>query len=198
MKLGVLGGTFDPIHMGHLLLAEQARDQLALQQVLFVPAGSPPHKPAQPVTLDHHRLAMVERAIAGHPAFAVSRVDLDRSGPSYTVDTLQLLRAEWGPAAQLYFILGADSLVELSTWHQPQRVLDQARLAVAERPGIEIDLPALEKELPGLAATIDWLSMPQVEISARDIQRYVRAGRSIRYQVPAAVETYIYKHGLYR
>lgn len=198
MKLGVLGGTFDPIHLGHLLIAEQARDELDLEQVLFVPAGSPPHKPDQMIAPDHHRLAMLELAIATHPAFALSRVDMDRPGPSYTADTLALLRAEWGPTVRLHFILGSDSLAELLTWHQPWRLIQQARLAVADRPGLEVDLAELERGLPGLNAAVDWVSMPEVGISATDIQRRVQTGRSIRYQVPAAVEDYILRHGLYR
>ena len=198
MKLGVLGGTFDPIHLGHLLIAEQARDELGLQQVLFVPAGTPPHKPHQVISPEHHRLAMLELALATHPAFALSRVDLDRPGPSYTADTLALLRAAWGPAVRMHFILGADSLAELLTWHQPWRLIQQARLAVADRPSCKVDLAELERGLPGLQAVVDWVSMPEVGISATDIQRRVRAGRSIRYQVPAAVEAYIYTHSLYR
>jgi nicotinate-nucleotide adenylyltransferase len=198
VKLGVLGGTFDPIHLGHLLIAEQARDELGLERVLFVPAGYPPHKPDQVISPDRHRLAMLSLAIASHPAFVLSRVDVDRPGPSYTADTLSLLQAEWGPAARLHFILGSDSLAELLTWHQPRCLIQQARLAVADRPGIEVDLTELEKRLPGLQAVVDWMSMPEVGISATDIQRRVRRGRSIRYQVPAAVEAYIYEHGLYR
>jgi nicotinate-nucleotide adenylyltransferase len=197
VKLGILGGTFDPIHLGHLLIAEQARDQLGLGMVLFVPAGSPPHKPDQPISPDHHRMAMVELAIASHPAFSASRVDIDRPGPSYTVDTLRLLRDQWGPGIPFHFVLGADSLVELCTWHRPQRLIQQARLAVAGRPGIKIDLPALERELPGLGEVIDWVEMPEVEISATDIQRRAQSGQSIRYQVPTPVEAYIYTHGLY-
>jgi nicotinate-nucleotide adenylyltransferase len=196
-RLGILGGTFDPIHHGHLVAAEEAHHQLQLDQVLFVPAGAPPHKPSRPISPAHHRLRMVELAIAGKPYLAISRIDVDRPGPCYTVDTLELLRAEWGPEPTFFFIEGADSLADILTWYQPQRLIERCELAVVERPGVELDLPRLENHLPGLTARIHWVQMPRLEISSSDLRARVRAGRPIAYLVPAAVEAYIREQGLY-
>ena len=196
-RLGILGGTFDPIHHGHLVAAEEAHHQLQLDQVLFVPAGAPPHKSRRPISPAHHRLRMVELAIAGKPYLAISRVDVDRAGPCYTVDTLELLRAEWGPEPTFFFIEGADSLADILTWYQPQRLIERCELAVVERPGVELDLPRLETHLPGLTARIHWVQMPRLEISSSDLRARVRAGRPIAYLVPAAVEAYIREQGLY-
>jgi nicotinate-nucleotide adenylyltransferase len=197
-RLGILGGTFDPIHHGHLVAAEEASYQLALDRVLFVPAGAPPHKPARPISPASHRLRMVELAIAGKPHFAVSRVDIDRPAPSYTVDTLKLLRAEWGRETRFFFIEGNDSLSDMVNWYQPQRLIELCELAVVRRPGSEIDLPALEKRLPGLTERVHWVQIPLLEISSTDLRARIRAGRSISYLVPREVEAYIQEHGLYR
>jgi nicotinate-nucleotide adenylyltransferase len=197
-RLGILGGTFDPIHHGHLVAAEEASYQLALDRVLFVPAGAPPHKPARPISPASHRLRIVELAIAGKPHFAVSRVDIDRPAPSYTVDTLKLLRAEWGPEPRFFFIEGNDSLSDMVNWYQPQRLIELCELAVVRRPGSEIDLPALEKRLPGLTERVHWVQIPLLEISSTDLRARIRAGRSISYLVPREVEAYIQEHGLYR
>ena len=197
-RVGILGGTFDPVHHGHLVAAEEARYQLGLDRVLFVPAAHPPHKPRQPITPAHHRLRMIELAIAPSPHLAVSRVDLDRPGPSYTVDTLDLLRAEWGPDALLFFIQGADLLADILTWHQPQRLIQLCQLAVVERADVEIDLQYLEGHLPGLSSRIHWVRMPGLDISSRDLRARVRRGRPISHLVPRAVEAYILEQGLYR
>jgi nicotinate-nucleotide adenylyltransferase len=196
-RLGILGGTFDPVHHGHLVAAGEARYQLRLDLVLLVPTGTPPHKPRRPISPAHHRLRMLELAVSGQPHFAISRLDLDRPGPCYTVDMLQLLRVEWGPAPAFFFIEGADSLVDIPTWYQPQRLIELCELAVVERPGVDIDLPRLEERLPGIAARLHWVKMPHLEISSSDLRARVRAGRPISYLVPAAVETYIAEHGLY-
>ncbi len=196
-RLGIFGGTFDPIHHGHLVAAEEARQQLALDKVLFVPAGLPPHKPSGPISPAGHRLRMVELAIAGKAYFAVSRVDVDRSGPCYTVDTLELLRAEWGMGPRFFFIEGNDSLSDIACWYQPQRLIELCELAVVVRPGSEIDLAELERQLPGLTGRIHWVKMPILEISSSDLRARVRAGRSISYLVPREVEAYIRQHRLY-
>lgn len=196
-RLGILGGTFDPIHHGHLVAAEEALYQQGLDLVLFVPAGAPPHKPARPISPGHHRLRMVELAIAGKPHFAISRVDLDRSGPCYTVDTLALLRREWGPGPGLFFIVGADSLAEMATWYQPQRLIELCELVVVERAGSEIDLGQVEAQLPGVGALLHRVRMPRLQISSSDLRARRRAGRSISYLVPPSVEAYILEHGLY-
>ena len=197
MRVGVLGGTFDPIHLGHLVAAEEVRAQLRLDRVVFVPAGLPPHKLTEHVSSVAHRLAMVKLAIASNPYFTVSRVDIDRFGPCYTVDTIELLRDEWGGDVELYFILGSDSLADIPTWHQPGRLIRLCRLAVMERPGYRVDVEELERLLPGITSRIRFINSPQLDISSTDIQRRVRQGLPIKYQVPEAVEDYIYKHELY-
>ncbi|MCL4296547.1 MAG: nicotinate-nucleotide adenylyltransferase [Anaerolineae bacterium] len=199
MKLGLLGGTFDPIHLGHLLMAETALDGLGLSLVLFVPAGDPPHKQGQPKTLARHRVAMVERAIAGHPYFGMSRVDLERPGPHYTTDMVRLIRRQYELSAEACFlIVGGDSLVDLPTWHNTPELVTLCRLAVAHRPGYRPDLVELEAIIPGLSARLDWVEMPLIGVSASDIRARVRAGQSIRYQVAEPVRAYIEQQQLYR
>ncbi len=194
--IGVLGGTFDPPHYGHLVLAENARVQLGLQHVLFVPAGQPPHKPDQPVTSPDHRLEMVRAAIADHPAFELSRVDIDRRGPHYTVDMLAMLHRAW-PEAQLFFLLGGDSLIQLPLWHDPVGIIRQARLAVMQRPGYVVDMDVLERAVPGITECLVWLDVPYLDISSSELRRRVRAGLPVRYLVPPAVEEYIRANSLY-
>jgi nicotinate-nucleotide adenylyltransferase len=196
-SLGILGGTFDPPHYGHLALAENARVQLHLDRVLFVPAGQPPHKPNQPTTPAHHRAAMVQAAIADHPAFALSRVDLDRPGPHYTVDMLALLGRAY-PGAELYFLIGGDSLAEFPIWRDSASIVRQARLAVMQRAGWEADLEALERGTPGIRERLVWLDALHLDIASTDLRRRVRAGLPLRYLVPPTVEAYVREHGLYR
>jgi len=198
MRVGVFGGTFDPIHIGHLVSAEEAWVELKLERVVFVPAGLPPHKLDHVMSPVEHRLAMVELAIASNPHFAVSRVDIDRFGPCYTVDTIELLRDEWGPGVEIYFIMGSDSLLDILTWHNPRRLIRLCRFAVVSRPGYQVDFDELDTLLPGLASRIQMLNAPELAISSTDIQRRVREGLSIKYQVPEAVEDYIYQHKLYQ
>jgi nicotinate-nucleotide adenylyltransferase len=200
MRVGVLGGTFDPIHIGHLVAAEEVRAQLRLDRVVFVPAGLPPHKLTDDVTSVAHRLAMVNLAVASNPYFTVSHVDIDRFGPCYTVDTIELLRDEWGQAAdnvELYFIMGSDSLADIPIWHKPERLIRLCRLAVVGRPGYQVDMEELERSLPGITSRVHFVHSPQLDISSTDIQRRVREGLPIKYQVPEAVEDYIYEHELY-
>jgi nicotinate-nucleotide adenylyltransferase len=195
-SLGVFGGTFDPIHLAHLAVAEAARDALGLEQVLFITAGEPPHKPAPPVTEAEHRLAMVDLAIAGNPSFASSRMELDRPGPSYTVDTLEALAAD---TPDLTLILSVEAFVGLPTWHEPRRVLELARLAVAPRDGYPDADPAfLAAQFPGTVARVVFLDGPRLRLSASDLRARAAAGRSLRYLVPDAVAAYIGDHGLYR
>jgi nicotinate-nucleotide adenylyltransferase len=198
VRLGILGGTFDPIHYAHLAIAEEARTQQALEPVIFVPAGQPPHKPDMAITPPHHRLAMLELALASNPHFIISRVDLERPGPCYTVDTLVLLREQWGPDAELHFIIGADSLREMHTWYQPRRIVDLARLVVAPRPGTSLDLAGLTSSLPGLPDRVDIIQVPLLEISGTTLRQRVRARRSVKYYLPEEVEAYILRHGLYK
>jgi len=197
-RLGIYGGTFDPPHLGHLILAETAADTLRLDQVLFVPAGTPPHKVAATLrSAAEHRLAMVRLAIEGNPRFALSRVDLDRPGPHYSVDMLHLLRDEH-PGAALFFLIGADSLADLPTWSRPRELIGLACLGVMRRPGAAPDLDALEREIPGLHRRMMWLDAPTIDIAASDLARRIAAGRSVRYQIPDDVCLYIEEHGLYR
>lgn len=199
MRLGILGGTFDPIHFGHLLAAEAAREHLRLDRVLFAPAAQPPHKQGQPLSPVEHRVAMVWLAIVDHLHFILSRVDVERPGPHYTLDTVRLLRAEYATnAEETYLILGADSLAQLPTWHEPQQLLQLCRLAVVARPHAEVDMSTLEHALPGIAQRVDWVAMPALDISSSELQRRVRARHSIRYQTPEAVRRYIAEHRLYR
>ncbi len=198
MRVGVIGGTFDPIHIAHLVIAEEARVRLNLDRVVFVPAATPPHKVDNDISSVEHRLAMVELAIATNPYFFLSRVDIERSGPCYTIDTVKLLRDEWGPGVEIYFIMGQDSLVDILTWHEPQRLIRLCRLVVLSRPGYKADLEELEALLPGITSHTHILNSPELDISSSDIRQRVREGLPIKYQVPEAVEEYIYAHGLYR
>jgi nicotinate-nucleotide adenylyltransferase len=198
MNLGVLGGTFDPPHIGHLILAEEARLALALGQVLFVPAGEPWRKAGRKLSPRQDRLAMVRLAVGDDPHFAVSTVETDKEGPSYTAETLAALREQVGADSELFFIVGQDSLADLPNWRQPQRIISLARLAVATRTAWEsAQADALEKEVPGISQRLVWLDMPRIDISSTAVRQRVRQGLSIRYWVPGAVEEYVRQHGLY-
>jgi nicotinate-nucleotide adenylyltransferase len=198
MRLGILGGTFDPVHFGHLLLAEQCREQCRLDELWLVPAGQPPHKTHQVLTPGRVRAEMLELATAGHSGFHVQSLELDRPGPSFTVDTLQQLH-DADPDRQLFFLIGADSLVELPAWREPRRIVELARLVVVNRgQGPLPDREPLRSVLgeDGLAR-IEIVTMPAVDLSASDIRRRVQAGKSIRYMTPRAVECYIAANNLY-
>lgn len=196
-RLGVIGGTFDPPHYGHLVLAENARVQLDLDTVLFAPAAQPPHKPEEPITPVRHRVAMVEAIVADNGALALSQVDLERPGPHFTVDMLAIL-GEAYPEAALYFVMGGDSLAQFLSWRDPAGIVEQAHLAVMRRPGWEADVAELEEHLPGVRERLTWLDAPYLEISGTDLRRRVREGLPIRYLVPPSVREYVLEHGLYR
>ncbi|MCL4857800.1 MAG: nicotinate-nucleotide adenylyltransferase [Caldilineaceae bacterium] len=196
-RIGIFGGAFDPIHVGHLILAEEAHFQLGLECVYFVPTGDPPHKQERTVTPVAHRLCMVELATATTDHFYVSRVDADRTGPHYTVDMMQLLQAQFGENATLYFLMGMDSLRDLPTWRNPQWLVDHCRLVAFSRPDVEVDWATLETTLPGLRARVILLGMPLVEISSTTLRARVRTGATVRHQTPESVDTYIRKHRLY-
>ena len=199
--LGVFGGTFDPIHIAHLAVAEAARDALGLERVLFVPNRQPPHKPGQRVTPAADRLAMVRAAIASNPAFEVSTIEADREGPSYTADTLAALRAErlaTGGSGDLALILSVEALSGLATWHDPARVLELATLVVAPRDGSpDLDAATIARLVPGADARVVMLDGPRMRLSASEIRSRAAAGRSLRYLVPDAVAAYIGDHDLY-
>jgi nicotinate-nucleotide adenylyltransferase len=195
---GILGGTFDPIHHAHLAVAELARETFDLRRVLFIPAAQPPHKPDRPITAAADRLAMVELAVAGNPAFEVSRLELERDGPSYTADTLAALRLA-APDERLALILSADAYAEFATWHEPARILELADLIVAARDGFPPPDPELlPRQFPSASAAVAFLDGPRIRLSASDIRRMAAAGRSVRYLVPDAVAAYIGDHGLYQ
>jgi nicotinate-nucleotide adenylyltransferase len=200
-SLGIMGGTFDPIHLGHLAAADEAREVLGLERILFVPAGIPPHKTDQTVTSPEHRLAMVEAAIADNAAFDVSRIDVDRPGPSFTVDTVELVAAAErasGREPDLTFILSSETLLELPSWHEPERLLDRCRLAVVPRAGYPApDRAWLSEQFPGREDRVVSLGGARLEISSSAIRERVARGRSIRYLVPAVVAAYIADHRLY-
>jgi nicotinate-nucleotide adenylyltransferase len=200
MRLGLLGGTFDPVHYGHLLMAETAREQCRLDQVLFIPAAVPPHKQSWQVSDAAQRIEMLELAVGGNDQFAVSRIEIDRGGVSFSVDTLSELHQQQ-PERELFLILGADSLVDLPSWREPARIAELATIAVCGRPGFEPDLAALSGHLP--AESIEAIrkhrvEMPLIGVSSREMRRRVAVGLSIRYQTPRAVEKYIESQGLYR
>ncbi len=199
LQIGLLGGTFDPIHIGHLRLAEEAREQLGLDRVLFLPAPHPWRKAGRPVTPVEHRLAMVRLAIAGNAAFAVSTIELEQRGPTYTALTLAALRAELGDGVTLHFILGADALRDLPNWWEPGRIVALARLAVAARGRAPLrGLAELDRRVPGLLAACERVGMPALAISSTDLRRRAAEGRSLRYLVPDAVVAYIAAHQLYQ
>jgi nicotinate-nucleotide adenylyltransferase len=197
-RFGVLGGSFDPPHYGHLALAETARVQLELSRVLFVPAGTPPHKRNRSLSPVEDRAAMTALAIADNPAFALSRVDIERPGPHYSVDMLALLRQQHPSVAEWFFLLGEDALHDLPAWYRPQEILEQATLAVMPRLGQNVDVAALTAKLPLLAERLVWLNVPPVHYSATDLRARVRAGLPLRYLVPPAVAVYIRDHTLYQ
>lgn len=200
-SVGIMGGTFDPIHLGHLAVAEEAREALGLERVLFVPAGLPPHKPEGVAASVAERVAMVELAIAGNPAFALSRLDVDRPGPSYTADTVARLAIDArtrGGASDLTLIMSAETLAGLPSWHEPERLLAACRIAVVPREDYSApELAWLQAHFPGLEGRFDLLDGPRLGISSTGIRERVAAGRSIRYLVPEAVERHIADHALY-
>ncbi len=196
MNIGILGGTFDPIHIGHLIVAEEARVKLGLAEVLFVPAGQPWLKQDRDITPPVHRVQMVRRGIADNPDFKLSTLEVDRPGPSYTLDTLTSLQDQLGSQASLFFILGRDTLDELPLWKEPRKVIQRCRLVVPPRLGSR-DLRHLESAIPGLLERVDQLDMPVIGVSSSEIRQRIAQGLSIRYLVPPAVERYIADHMIY-
>jgi len=201
MRLGVFGGSFDPVHFAHLLLAECCREERQLDQVVFVPSAVPPHKRDRELTPAASRLAMLELAIAGHEQFTISRYEVDRGGVNYTVDTLRHFRGEY-PEAELFFVLGADMLQDLPTWREADQVCELATIVAVRRAGVaEPDFTCLASLVP--PETIErfrehQVQMPAMGLSSTEIRQRIAAGRSIRYTTPRAVEKYIETHGLYR
>lgn len=199
MDIGMLGGTFDPIHSGHLVIAEEARLKLKLNKVLFVPAGQPWLKTDREITPAVHRIEMVKRAIAGKNDFELSTVEVDCPGPSYAVDTVTILQQQLGEEAKIFFLVGWDSLVELPQWHDPARLVQLCQLVAITRSGLSRpDLKSLEQSIPGITKNVVWLDIPPIDISASDIRDRVARGLSIHGLVPDNVESYIKRNKLYR
>lgn len=194
-RIGLLGGTFDPVHLGHLIIAEHAADQLALDQVLFIPARTPPHKRGHSITPVADRIEMVRLAIEGNDRFAFSDLDLRSTTPSYTSELVARAAAEF-PATEILFIAGADSLRDFPTWHRPEAILQFASLAIARRPGVEIAPPMLDA-LPGLRSRVQLFESPLIEISATAIRQRLGRGQSVRYLVPDTVRRYLETNHLY-
>jgi nicotinate-nucleotide adenylyltransferase len=197
MRVGILGGTFNPPHLGHLVAAQEAYRELELDQVLLIPAGTPPHKPVEDEPGARHRLELCRLAVGDDDRFSVSDLELQRDGPSYTVDTLQVLSND-ASSNDLFLILGGDIAAGLPRWHEPERVLELATVAVAERRGTARE--AVEEALAGLKGgeRARFFQMPRIEISSTMVRRRVRCGQPIRYFVPDGVKQYIETHGLYR
>jgi len=199
MRIGIFGGTFDPVHMGHLILAEQCRDQAGLDEVWFLPSYHPPHKAAAAVTRFEHRCDMLELAVAGHPAFRIDRIEKELPPPSYTAETLAELRRRH-PAAEFALLMGSDGLPDLPGWYEPRRVVELASLVVVPRPGIMLwtaDRLAKALDLPTDAVRLRYVACPMIEIASRELRRAVADGMSVRYLVPRAVEEYLRDRKLY-
>ncbi len=197
-SIGIFGGTFDPPHLGHLILAAEAHAQLKLDRLLWVLTPLPPHKQSQALTPLEHRLAMVDLAIAGERTFEFSTIEVDRPGPHYALDTVRIL-AEQNPGAEMVYLLGGDSLRDLPTWHRPVEFVAACHsIGVMRRPDDSIDLPELEKAIPGLTDKVRFVEAPLLDIAAHEIRARVAEGRPFRYFLLEGVYKYILKHRLYR
>lgn len=195
-RIGIIGGTFDPIHWAHLIIAEESRVRFGLSKVVFVPAGEPPHKLGHPTSDAEHRYAMVLLGTCSNPSFQVSRLEIERAGLSYSADTIREFQEVHGPDAEIYFIAGADEVLDIESWHDAEMLPEIARFVAVPRPGF--DLTELERRLPPrFLASIEPLQMREIDISATEVRARVAAGKSIKYLVPESVESYIHKHRLY-
>ena len=198
-RIGIMGGTFDPIHVGHLMTAEAVRDEFGLDKVLFIPAAVPPHKLDQQVTDARHRYLMTVLATTSNPHFDVSSIEMDRPGPSYTIDTIYELRRQYGENTDLFFITGADAIAEIPTWDRIEELLGLCQFIAATRPGLLPNVDNIKEYFGELgSARIHRLETPELEISSTNIRDRLKRGFSIKYIVPPAVEDYIYKEGLYK
>jgi nicotinate-nucleotide adenylyltransferase len=194
MHIGILGGTFDPPHIGHLVIGDQALTSLGLDEVWFTPVGQPTHK--RSVSAAGHRVAMTRLAIATHPKFRVCERDVERPGPHYSLTLMQLLRAEH-PEHTWTFIIGEDSLADLPEWHQPAALFELTRLAVARRPDSAPDLAAIRAVVPDIDARIAWIDTPLMDLSSTELRARLQTSRSVRYLIPRAVAEYAHEHALF-
>jgi nicotinate-nucleotide adenylyltransferase len=196
-RIGLFGGTFDPPHLGHLILASEAQEQLELDRLLWILTPEPPHKQKQFITSIEHRLAMVKLAIADNPAFELSRIELDRPGPHYTLDTIKII-AEQNPDADIVPVIGGDALRDLPKWHESQKLVYACHwIGVMRRPHDESNLDELESQLPGISSKVHYVDAPLLEIASREIRSRIAKGRSVRYYLPTPVYEYINQHHLY-
>ena len=196
-RVGIFGGTFDPIHLGHLIVAETLMDEFSLDREVFIPAAVPPHKLGQKITDARHRYMMTMLAICSNPRFQASDMEMKRNGPSYSRDTLEELIREHGEKTEFYFIVGADSVASLHTWNRIDELLSMCHFIGASRPGCMPDMAEIRCRFGPLAEKIHCLETPELEISSTDIRERIRRGKTVRYIVPEAVEQYIYKERLY-
>lgn len=197
MRIGIFGGTFDPPHMGHLILAMEACGQLNLDKLLWVVTPDPPHKIGQSISPVKIRIRLIKAAIGDDPLFEVSRIEVERPAPQYAVDTMQELRAQF-PQAELIYLMGGDSLHDLHEWHQPRQLVDLADgIGVMRRPADLVDLQELEKQLPGVMAKLTFVDAPLLEISSRQIRERIANGKPFRYYLPVAVYEQILALNLY-
>jgi nicotinate-nucleotide adenylyltransferase len=198
MNVGILGGTFDPVHNGHLVIAEVARERLNFNEVLFIPAGQPWLKVERSITPPQHRLQMLRLALDDRPYFRISEMEIERPGPTYTIDTIKALKERLNAEDELFFILGQDTLMQLPQWHEAQNLIRLCYLVAAPRPGVKKpDLKALETTLPGITQRVMLMKEPLVAISATDIRERAARGLSVRHLVPEPVNRYIKEHRLY-
>jgi nicotinate-nucleotide adenylyltransferase len=196
--IALYGGTFDPPHIAHLILAAEAQNQLALPRLLWLPAPQPPHKTGLLIMPLHHRLAMLRRAIAGLPGFEISNVEMERPGPHYTIETLEILGEKF-PAADFVLLIGGDSLRDFLLWRQPHQIVAACRfIGVMRRPGDSVSLGELEEKIPGISQKVRFVNAPQLEISSGEIRRRIAAGEHYRHYLPPGVYEYIEEHKLYR
>lgn len=199
MKIGILGGTFDPIHQGHLAVAEEVRARLELPEIIFVPTGRPWLRVNKPVSAVEHRVEMVRRAIAARPYFKLSTMEVERPGRTYTVDTIAEFREKYGAEAELFFILSRGTFAELHLWKEPSRLIKMCRFVVVPRPDMpDPDMEKLEAKIPGLAAQVIFVDKPEIDISATKIRDRLACGLSISQLVPEPVDRYIEEHRLYK
>lgn len=198
MKVGIMGGTFDPIHFGHLATAESAREIFELDEVLFIPSARPPHKVEKQITPEVHRLMMTYLATQSNKFFQVSPMEFMREGLSYTLDTVEALHKKFGATTELFFIIGADSMADLYKWHKAQELVQKVHFIAAARPGVEVNIDELENFFGAEAMKhIHQIISPKLEISSTELRERVKAGRSIKYFLPEVVEEYILKERLY-
>ncbi len=190
-KIGILGGTFNPPHLAHLLVAESVRDEMGLSKILFVPAAMPPHKPSLDIVPAEMRLHMLRLAIKGNPFFRVSEIELDRKGPSFTIDTVSELRSGF-PKVEFFLLLGADLLVDFGTWKSPEKLLVDCRVVGMSRPGFDLSRVSAD-----ILRRVEIVSVPDIDISSTIIRRRIKSGKSIKYMVTREVEKYIHDNSLY-